>query len=87
MYTELFVSLEIRRPLEAVAETFFSYSPSYMYYVKTTGERFRSFEADHKKAYHGEKTFRTVVIYFAIKINMFLSNMRSLYTLLCVVSH
>jgi hypothetical protein len=31
-------------------------------------------EADHKKAYeetHGEKTFRTVVIYFAIKINMF----------------
>jgi hypothetical protein len=22
-----------------------------MYYVKATGERFRSFEADHKKAY------------------------------------
>ena len=41
------------------------------------------------KAYHEylkEKTFRTVVIYFAIK-NMFLSNMRSLYTLLCVASH
>ena len=59
MYTELFVSLEIRRPLEAVAETFFSYPPSYMYYVKVTGERFRSFEADHKKAYQElmEKNF------------------------------
>jgi hypothetical protein len=31
--------------LEAVAETFYSYPPSYMYYVKTTGERFRSLEA------------------------------------------
>jgi hypothetical protein len=38
-------------PLEAVAETFFSYPPSYMYYVKATGELFRSFEADHKKVY------------------------------------
>jgi hypothetical protein len=39
-------------------------------------------ESDHKKAYQEylkEKTFRTVVIHFAIKINMFLSNMRSLY--------
>ena len=57
-------------PLESVAETFFSYPPSYMYYVKATGERFRSFEADHKNAYQEylkEKTFRTVVIYFAIK--------------------
>ena len=34
-------------PLESVAEAFFSYPPSYMYYVKATGERFRSFEADH----------------------------------------
>ena len=43
-------------------------------------------ESDHKKAYQEylkEKTFRTVVIYFAIKV-CFLSNMRSLYTLLCV---
>ena len=38
-------------PLESVAEAFFSYPPSYMYYVKATGERFRSFEADDKKAY------------------------------------
>ena len=38
-------------PLESVAETFFSYPPCYMYYVKATGERFRSFEGDHKKAY------------------------------------
>ena len=30
-------------PLESVAETFFSYPPSYMYYVRATGERFRSF--------------------------------------------
>jgi hypothetical protein len=36
---------------ESVAEAFFSYPPSYMYYVKATGERFRSFEADHKEAY------------------------------------
>ena len=42
-------------PLESVAEAFFSYSPSYMYYVKATGERFRSFEADHKKAYQDSK--------------------------------
>jgi hypothetical protein len=50
-------------PLESVAEAFFSYPPSYMYYVKATGERFRSFEADHKKAYQElmeKKTFRTV---------------------------
>ena len=43
-------------------------------------------ESDHKKAYQEylkEKTFRTVVIYFCDK-SMFLSNMRSLYTLLCV---
>jgi hypothetical protein len=38
-------------PLESVAEAFFSLPPSYMYYVKATGERFRSSEADHKKAY------------------------------------
>ena len=40
-------------PLESVAEAFFSCPPSCMYSVKTTGERFRSFEADHKKAYQG----------------------------------
>jgi hypothetical protein len=40
-------------PLESVAEAFFSCPPSYMYSVKATGERFRSFEADHKKAYQG----------------------------------
>jgi hypothetical protein len=35
-----------------------------------------------------KKTFRTVVIYFAIKNKyVFFSNMRSLYTLLCVASH
>jgi hypothetical protein len=34
-------------PLKSVAEIFFSYPPSYMYSVKATGERFRSFEADH----------------------------------------
>ena len=35
-------------PLESVAEAFFSCPPSYTYSVKATGERFRSFEADHK---------------------------------------
>jgi hypothetical protein len=40
-------------PLESVAEAFFSCPPSYMYYVKETGERFISFEADHKIAYQG----------------------------------
>ena len=40
-------------PLESVAEAFFSCPPSYMYYVKATGERFRSFEADPKIAYQG----------------------------------
>ena len=40
-------------PLESVDETFFSYPPSYMYSVKATGERFRSFEADHKIANQG----------------------------------
>jgi hypothetical protein len=40
-------------PLESVAEAFFSCPPSYMYYVKATGERFRNFEADHKIAYQG----------------------------------
>jgi hypothetical protein len=38
----------LEEPLESVAEAFFSYPPSYMCYVKATGERF---EADHKKAY------------------------------------
>ena len=38
-------------PLESAAETFFSYPPSYMYSVRATRERFRSFEADHKIAY------------------------------------
>jgi hypothetical protein len=38
-------------PLESAAEAFFSCPPSYMYSVKATGERFRSFEADHKIAY------------------------------------
>jgi hypothetical protein len=45
-------------------------------------------EHDRMKAYQEylkEKTFRTVVIYFSIK-KCFLSNMRSLYTLLCVAS-
>jgi hypothetical protein len=45
-----------------------------MYSVKVTGKRFRSFEADHKKAYQElleKKTFRTVVIYFAIKQYVF----------------
>ena len=52
MYTELFVSdWRLEDPLESVAEAFFSCPPSYMYSVKATGERFRSFEADHKKAY------------------------------------
>jgi hypothetical protein len=37
-------------PLESVAEAFFSCPPSYTYSVKATGERFRSFEADHKIA-------------------------------------
>jgi hypothetical protein len=40
-------------PLESVGEAFFSCLPSYMYSVKATGERFRSFEADRKKAYQG----------------------------------
>jgi hypothetical protein len=40
-------------PLESVAEAFFSCPPSYTYYLKATGERFRSFEADHKIAYQG----------------------------------
>jgi hypothetical protein len=40
-------------PLESAAEAFFSCPPSYMYFVKATGERFRSFEADHKIAYQG----------------------------------
>jgi hypothetical protein len=40
-------------PLESVAEAFFSCPPSYVYSVKATGERFRSFEADHKIAYQG----------------------------------
>jgi hypothetical protein len=38
-------------PLDSVAEAFFSCPPSYMYSVKATGVRFRSFEADHKKGY------------------------------------
>jgi hypothetical protein len=40
-------------PLESAAEAFFSCPPGYMYSVKGTGERFRSFEADHKIAYQG----------------------------------
>ena len=40
-------------PLESVAEAFFSCPSSYMYSVKATGERFRSFEADHKISYQG----------------------------------
>ena len=39
--------------LESVAETFFSCPPSYMYSVKATGGRFRSFETDHKIACQG----------------------------------
>jgi hypothetical protein len=42
---------KLEDPLESAAETFFSYPPSYMYSVRATGERFRSFEADHKIAY------------------------------------
>ena len=45
--------LGLEDPLESVAEAFFSCPPSYMYSVKAMGERFRSFEADHKKAYQG----------------------------------
>ena len=41
----------LENPLESAAETFFSCLPSYMYSVKATGERFRSFEANHKIAY------------------------------------
>ena len=41
----------LKDPLESVAETFFSCSPSYMYSVKATGERFSSFEADYNKVY------------------------------------
>ena len=56
-------------PLESAAEALLSCPPSYMYSVKATGERFRSFEADHKIAYQGfleKKTCRTVldVIFF-----------------------
>ena len=40
-------------PLESADEAFFSCPPSYMYYVKATGERFRSFQADHKIACQG----------------------------------
>jgi hypothetical protein len=40
-------------PLESIAEAFFSCPPSYMYSVKAMGERFRSFEADHKIADQG----------------------------------
>ena len=36
-------------PLESAAEAFFSCPPSYMYSVKATGERFRSFEAVIRK--------------------------------------
>jgi hypothetical protein len=42
---------KLEDPLESSAETFFSYPPSYMYSVRATGERFRSFEVDHKIAY------------------------------------
>ena len=48
--------------------TLFSKPPTYIYTVKMT-------ESDHKKAYQEylkEKTFRTVVIYFAIKICFYL---------------
>ena len=50
-------------------------------YLELFLERMKRMKAYQE--YLKEKTFRTVVIYFAIK-NMFLSNMRSLYTLLCV---
>ena len=71
MYTEIFVSLKIRSLARGSSLNVFSYPPSYVYYVKATGERFRSFEGDQKKAYQElmqKKTFRTVVIYFAVKI-------------------
>ena len=47
----------------ACCSRLFSKPPTYIYTVKMT-------ESDHKKAYQEylkEKTFRTVVIYFAIK--------------------
>ena len=50
-------------PLESVAETIFSYRPSYKYSVKATGERFRSHETNPKKGLSrmlGERTFRTI---------------------------
>jgi hypothetical protein len=40
-------------PLKSVAEAFFSCPLGYMYSVRATGERFRRFEADHKKGYQG----------------------------------
>jgi hypothetical protein len=45
--------LRLEDPLESAAEAFFSCPPSYMYSVKATSERFRSFDADHKIAYQG----------------------------------
>jgi hypothetical protein len=54
MYTELdLFHWRLEDPLELGAEAFFSCPPSYMYYVKATGERFRSHEEDHKKAHQG----------------------------------
>jgi hypothetical protein len=78
-------------PLESVAETFSSYPPSYMYSVKATGERFRSFEAGHEKAYQElleKKTFRTVlvVIYCVIK-NKYVFYQTCGRYIRCVTSH
>ena len=42
---------KLEDPLESVAQTFFSYPPSFKYSVKATGEQFRSHETDRKKAY------------------------------------
>jgi hypothetical protein len=67
-------------PLESVAEAFFSCPPSYMYSVKATVERFRSFETDHKKAYQGflEKKLSSVIC-----INKHVLNFKNV-ALLCV---
>ena len=87
MYTKLEL---LEDPLESVAEAFFSCPPSYMYSVKATGERFRSFEADHKKAYQGflEKNFYNSCDIFltlssVICINKHVLNFAN-FALLCV---
>jgi hypothetical protein len=57
-------------PLQLIAAALFSKPPTYIFLLL----RWTIQASDHKKAYQelfGEKTFRTVVIYFAIKNNYF----------------